>query len=48
MDYANRKGVPYVAFVGESEMRDGTVTLKNMADGTQQTVSTDSLTDILR
>lgn len=48
MDYANRKGVPYVAFVGESEMRDGTVTIKNMADGTQQTVSTDSLTDILR
>ena len=48
MDYANRKGVPYVAFVGESEMRDGTVKLKNMADGTQQTVSTDSLTDILR
>ena len=48
MDYANRKGVPYVAFVGESEMRDGTVTLKNMADGTQQTVSTDRLTDILR
>ena len=30
MDYANRRAVPYVAFVGESEMRDGTVTLKNM------------------
>ncbi|MBR1765547.1 MAG: histidine--tRNA ligase [Bacteroidales bacterium] len=43
MDFANRKAVPFVAFVGESEMRDGTVTLKNMADGTQQTLSIDQL-----
>ena len=44
MDYANRKGIPFVAFVGESEMRDGTVTLKNMADGSQQTLTVDELT----
>lgn len=43
MDYANRKAVPYVAFVGESEMRDGTVTLKNMADGSQQTLTVEEL-----
>ncbi|MBR1784209.1 MAG: histidine--tRNA ligase [Bacteroidales bacterium] len=48
MDYANRKGIPYVAFVGESEMRDGTVALKNMADGTQQTLTVDQLIDVLR
>ena len=48
MDYANRKAVPFVAFVGESEMRDGTVTLKNMTDGTQQTVEADRLTEVLR
>ena len=48
MDYANRKGIPYVAFVGESEMRDGTVTLKNMADGTQQTLTVDAMIDLLR
>ena len=48
MDYANRKGIPYVAFVGESEMRDGTVTLKNMADGTQQTLTVDAMIDSLR
>ena len=43
MEYANRKQVPYVAFVGESEMRDGTVTLKCMADGTQQTLTVEQL-----
>lgn len=47
MDYANRKQVPYVAFVGESEMKEGTVTLKNMTDGTQQTVAVDQLIEIL-
>lgn len=48
MDYANRKQVPFVAFVGESEMRDDTVTLKNMADGTQQTVAADKLAEALQ
>ena len=43
MDFANRKQVPFVAFVGENEMRDGTVTLKNMADGSQTTMSVDEL-----
>jgi histidyl-tRNA synthetase len=43
MDFANRKQVPFVAFVGENEMRDGTVTLKNMADGSQKTMSVDEL-----
>ena len=48
MDYANRKAVPYVAFVGENEMRDGTVTLKNMADGTQQTLSVEEMINLLK
>ena len=48
MDYANRKQVPFVAFVGESEMKDGTVTLKNMADGTQQTLAIDALIETLQ
>ena len=43
MDYANRQQVPFVAFVGENEMRDNTVTLKNMADGTQQTLPVDEM-----
>ena len=48
MDFANRKQVPFVAFVGESEMRDGTVTLKNMADGSQQTLSVDQMIETLK
>jgi histidyl-tRNA synthetase len=48
MDFANRKAVPYVAFVGESEMKDGTVTLKNMSDGSQQTLTVDKLIDVLK
>ena len=48
MDYANRREVPFVAFVGESEMRDGTVTLKDMTAGTQETLSIEQLIDRLR
>lgn len=35
MTYANTAGIPYVAIIGESEAAAGTVTLKNMAAGTQ-------------
>ncbi len=48
MDYANRQGVPFVAFVGENEMRDNTVTLKNMTDGTQETLPVEALIDKLQ
>lgn len=47
MDYANRKQVPYVAFVGENEMKDGTVTLKDMTNGGQETLTIDALVDKL-
>ncbi len=48
MEYANRKGIPYVAFVGESEMRDGTVTLKNMHDGSQETLAVEEMINRLK
>ena len=48
MDYANRRAVPFVAFVGESEMRDGTVTLKDMATGSQETLTIAQLIEKLR
>ncbi|MBP5341005.1 MAG: histidine--tRNA ligase [Bacteroidales bacterium] len=48
MDFANRKQIPYVAFVGESEIKNGTVTLKNMSDGTQQTLRVEELTSLLK
>ena len=48
MEYANRKGIPYVAFVGESELRDGTVTLKDMSAGTQETLTVDQMIERLK
>ncbi len=38
MAYANSSMIPFVAIIGESEAADGTVTLKNMVEGTQETV----------
>ncbi len=35
MSYANAQAVPYVALVGESEMQEGVIALKNMQSGEQ-------------
>lgn len=43
MNYANAKHIPFVALVGENEIREGKVTLKNMATGAQQLVTPDEL-----
>ena len=43
MSYANSKGVPFVALVGENEMAQGKVTLKNMETGEQQLVTPEEL-----
>ena len=47
MEFANRRAIPYVAIIGSNELEQGVVTLKNMVSGEQQTVSTDSLVEIL-
>ena len=36
MTYANSKNVPFVAMVGETELNEGKLTLKNMATGEQE------------
>jgi histidyl-tRNA synthetase len=41
--YANDRGFAYVAIVGESEMQENVVTLKNMKEGTQETCSLTNL-----
>ena len=41
MSYANAKAVPFVAIVGENEMQEGKVTLKNMATGEQALITPD-------
>lgn len=41
MQRANDLAIPFVAIVGEEEMNQGLVTLKNMADGSQKMLSVD-------
>lgn len=36
MTYANGKNIPYVAMVGETELAEGKLTLKNMSTGEQE------------
>jgi histidyl-tRNA synthetase len=44
---ANNLAVDYVAIIGEDEVKSNSVTLRNMADGQQQTVAVDSLERLL-
>ena len=43
MSYANGKQIPFVAIVGENEMNEGKLTLKNMTTGEQTLVTADEL-----
>ena len=43
MQYANVKQIPYVAIVGETEMAEGKVMLKNMVSGEQSLVTPDEM-----
>lgn len=43
MKYANKRGIPYVAIIGENERRAGQVSLKNMRTGEQQQVPAETL-----
>ena len=47
MSYANSKGIPFVALVGENEMAEGKITLKNMESGEQSLVTVDELIAII-
>jgi histidyl-tRNA synthetase len=47
MNYANRKEIPFVVIAGESEMQDNMLTVKNMATGEQNLVSSGELIKIL-
>lgn len=43
MNYANDMKIPYVAFIGNDELENGTITLKDMVAGTQETLSPEVL-----
>ena len=46
-EYADRKGIPFLAIVGDQEVTDGTVTLKNLATGEQRSIAKDGLAQCL-
>ncbi len=48
MSYANAKSIPFVALVGENEMNEGKVMLKNMTTGEQNLVTPDELVALMR
>ncbi|MCO6483432.1 MAG: histidine--tRNA ligase [Flavobacteriales bacterium] len=41
--YADDKGIPFVAIIGEQEMKDGTITVKDMKRGEQRAVKATEL-----
>jgi len=47
MSYANAKMIPYVVIVGESEMAEGKVNIKNMTTGEQALVDPDELAQLI-
>lgn len=48
MSYANAKGIPFVALVGENEMKENKVMLKNMMTGEQLLVAPDEISSIVK
>lgn len=47
MSYANSRNIPFVALVGEQEMADGLITLKEMETGKQEGLTPDQLVERL-
>lgn len=47
MSYADAEKIPFVAIVGESELAENTIMLKNMSEGTQEKVTIEEMVKIL-
>ena len=47
MNYANDRQIPYVAIVGADEVQNGTITLKNMVSGDQQSMTVEQVIGLL-
>jgi histidyl-tRNA synthetase len=48
MEFANKNHIPYVVFVGETEISSNTLTVKNMTTGEQSTVTMEQLLDMMQ
>ena len=46
MGYADAKKIPYVALVGENEMAENRINLKNMSTGEQKPITTEELIEM--
>jgi len=47
LGYANKLGIPFVILIGDSEVQNKTVSIKNMVTGEQITVNTDAAYEIV-
>ena len=48
MGYADSESIPYVAIIGESEIEEGTINLKDMVNGTQEKLSAEALVEKIK
>lgn len=48
MNYADKKGIPFVILAGSEEITEGKYTLKNMVTGDQQQLSPEKIIDVLK
>ncbi len=46
MEYADRRGIPFVIIAGEAELASGKAAVRNMADGTQTETAADDLVNL--
>ncbi|WP_303660488.1 histidine--tRNA ligase [Bacteroides caecimuris] len=47
MSYANNKSIPFVALIGENEIKESKITLKNMSTGEQNLITIEEMIDIV-
>ena len=47
LDYANSQKIPYVAFIGDTELAEQKIKLKNMIDGTEKLLALDEVYDLI-
>jgi histidyl-tRNA synthetase len=48
MGYANSHNIPFVAIIGEQEIADGTIAVKNMVTGEQKSMTAEELATLLK
>ena len=46
-DYADKKSIPFISIVGETEVAEGRINLKNLADGRQESFAVSDIDAML-